>query len=74
MARRCKKCRPVSKIKGATYLNERWYKMDEKVSPDEATRFVEAILNLKREQIITKEEARDALTRILYFSDIVKHV
>ena len=48
--------------------------MDEKVTPDEATRFVEAILNLKREQIITKEEARDALSRIQYYSDIVKHV
>ena len=57
---------------GATYLNERWYKMDETVSPDEATHFVETIISLKREQIITKEEARDALSRIRYYSDIVK--
>ena len=43
-----------------------------KVSPDEATRQVETLLNLKREKILTDAEVKDALTRVSYYSDIVK--
>jgi hypothetical protein len=47
-------------------------KVSVKVSPDEATRFVEAILDLKREKVITDLEAKDALKRIPYYCDIIQ--
>ena len=40
------------------------------IAPDEATRQVETILNLEREKVITVEEARAAVKKVQYYSEL----
>ena len=39
---------------------------------DEATRMVETLLNLKREQIITKKQAAEAIKKVPHYSEVLE--
>jgi len=41
------------------------------MSTDEATRMVETLLSLKREDVITAEEVKSALKKIEYYKDVL---
>ena len=38
---------------------------------DEATRMVEAILNLKREKVLTKKEVKEAIKKMPFYEDVI---
>jgi len=47
-------------------------KQENPMSPDEATRVMETLLNLKREGIITAEQVQKAIKKVDYYRDIIK--
>ena len=46
--------------------------MPKEATRDEATRMVETILNLKREKVVTDAEARAAVEKVPFYSDVLK--
>ena len=46
--------------------------MDEKMSVEQATNMAQQILNLRIGEVLTKTEARAAIVKIPYYSEIIK--